>query len=127
MEKQLIIPKGTDVEKMVFAPAVRVGDLLFLSGTAGYDREQGRLAGEDIESQARQALENLGQVLRAAGSSLEQVVKVNCFLVHVERDFAGWNKVFQTFFPANPPARTTVGGGIAMQGALIEVDLIATV
>lgn len=127
MKKQLIIPKGTDVSKMVIAPAVRIGDLLYLSGTAGYDAEEGALAGDDIESQARQAMANLGKVLKAAGSSWENVVKVNCFLVHAQRDFAGWNVVFKEIFPQNPPARTTVGGDIAMEGALIEVELIATV
>lgn len=127
MEKQLIIPEGTDAEKITIAPGVRIGNLLFLSGTAGYDREKGKLAGDDIESQSRQALKNLGVVLKAAGSSWDKVVKVNCFLVHATRDFAGWNKVFKEFFPTNPPARTTVGGDIAMEGALVEVELIATV
>ena len=127
MDKQLILPEGTDVSNMVIAPAVRIGDLLYLSGTAGYDRDKGALAGPDIQSQARQAMVNLGRVLEAAGSSWDKVVKVNCFLVHAARDFAGWNAVWKEYFPANPPARTTVGGDIAMEGALIEVELIATV
>jgi len=125
MEKQLILPEGTDVSKMVIAPGVRIGDLVYVSGSAG--AKGGKLAGEDIESQARQAMLNLGRVLEAAGSSWEKVVKVNCFLVYAARDFAGWNKVFKEFFPKNPPARTTVGGDIAMEGALIEVELIASV
>ncbi len=125
MEKQLILPEGTDVSKMVIAPGVRIGDLIYVSGSAG--AKGGKLAGEDIESQARQAMLNLGRVLQAAGSSWEKVVKVNCFLVYAARDFAGWNKVFKEFFPKNPPARTTVGGDIAMEGALIEVELIASV
>ena len=127
MGKKLIIPEGTDVDKMVIAPATRIGDLIYLSGSAGYDSEKGALAGDDIESQARQAMENLGRVLKAAGSSWKKVVKVNCFLVHAQRDFAGWNAVWKEYFPKNPPARTTVGGDIAMEGALIEVELIATV
>jgi len=125
MEKQLIIPEGTDVKNMVIAPAVQVGHMLYLSGTAGYNTELGKLAGDDIESQARQAMKNLGHVLQAAGSSWEKVIKVNCFLVYAQKDFAGWNNVFKEFFPQNPPARTTVGGDIAMEGALIEVELIA--
>ena len=76
MEKQLIVPEGTDAEKITIAPGVRIGNLLFLSGTAGYDRERGGLAGDDIESQSRQALKNLGVVLEAAGSSWDKVVKV---------------------------------------------------
>ena len=125
MGKKLVIPEGTDVDNMVIAPAVRIGDLLYLSGTAG--TKAGKLVGDDIESQARQAMKNLGAVLEAAGSSWDKVVKVNCFLVHVARDFAGWNTVWKEYFPKNPPARTTVGGDIAMEGALIEVELIATV
>ena len=125
MEKMLIIPEGTNVQEMVIAPGVQAGDLIFLSGTVGVDRTTGRLVGKDIESQARQALENLGLVLEAAGSSWDKVVKVTCFLVHARRDFAGWNKVWKSFFPQNPPARTTVGADIAMEGALVEVELIA--
>ena len=125
MEKMLIIPEGTNVQEMVIAPGVQAGDLIFLSGTVGVDRTTGRLVGKDIESQARQALENLGLVLEAAGSSWDKVVKVTCFLVHARRDFAGWNTVWKSFFPQNPPARTTVGADIAMEGALVEVELIA--
>jgi 2-iminobutanoate/2-iminopropanoate deaminase len=127
MEKQLIIPPGRDTANMVIAPGVRIGDFIFISGSAGSDPKTRKLAGDDVESQARQALLNLGVVLEAAGSSWPKVVKVNCFLVHAARDFAGWNKVFKEFFPTDPPARTTVGGAIAMEGALIEVELIAHV
>ena len=95
--KKLIIPEGTDVDKLVIAPGTRIGDLIYLSGSAGYDSAKGALAGDDIESQARQAMENLGRVLKAAGSSWKKVVKVNCFLVHAQRDFAGWNKVWKDF------------------------------
>ena len=126
MDRLLIIPEGTDVSKMVIAPGVRSGDLLFLSGTVGTDPETGRLAGTDIESQARQAFKNLGRVLAAGGSSWAQVVKVTCFLVHAKRDFAGWNVVFKEIFPTDPPARTTVGADIALEGALIEIEVIAT-
>ena len=127
MKKELVIPEGTNVETMVIAPGVRAGNLLFLSGTAGRDRATGQWAGDSIESRARQAMKNLGRVLEAAGSSWDKVVKVNCFLVHPSRDFAGWNKVFKEFFPKDPPARTTVGAAIASEGALIEVELIALV
>ena len=61
MDKQLILPEGTDVEGMVIAPAVRIGDLIYLSGSAGRDPELGRLPGDDIEAQARQAMKNLGR------------------------------------------------------------------
>jgi 2-iminobutanoate/2-iminopropanoate deaminase len=123
MEKELILKEGTDVEKMVIAPGVRVGDVIYVSGSAG--AKDGELAGDDIESQARQAMENLGEVLEAAGSSWDKVFKLNCYLTEAARDFQGWNTVFKEYFPEDPPARTTVGAQIAMEGALIEVELIA--
>ena len=125
MKKELVLPPGRDRDKINIAPGVVVGGFLYLSGSAG--AKDGKLPGDDIESQARQAMENLGKVLKAAGSSWDRVFKVNCFLTHASRDFAGWNKVWKEYFPKDPPARTTVGAAIAMQGALIEVELIALV
>ncbi len=126
MEKQVIVPAGTDAKDMVIAPAVRIGNLVYLSGEAGTD-STGKLAGEDIESQARAALQNLGRTLAAAGSSFDKVIKVNAYMADPVRDWAGWNKAFKEFFPANPPARTTVGATIALKGALIEIECVATV
>lgn len=123
MERKLIIPPGIDTTKMVIAPGVRVGDLLYVSGNAGL--KDGKLVGADVESQARQTMVNLGEVLKAAGLGWDRVAKVNCFLVYPERDFATWNKVWKEFFPKDPPARTTVGASIALAGALIEVELVA--
>ena len=125
MEKHIVLPPGVDGDKINIAPGVTVGPVLFLSGSAG--AKDGKLPGDDIESQARQAMENLGRVLEAAGSSWDKVFKVNCYLTHASRDFAGWNKVWKEYFPKDPPARTTVGASIAMAGALIEVELIALV
>lgn len=110
---------------MILAPAVRVGNLLFVSGAAGLDRTTGKLVGPDLESQARQTMENLGRVLKAAGASWSNVVKVTCWLVQPIEGFATWNKVFKEYFPTNPPARSTVGSGIVVKDALIEVELIA--
>jgi len=126
MKKELILPPGTDPSKMTIAPGVKVGNFLWVSGSAG--AKDGQLPGDwDIVAQSRQAFENLGRVLEAAGTSWENVVKVNCFLVDAARDFAGWNKVFKEYFPTNPPARTTVGGDIAMNGALVEVEMVVIV
>jgi len=104
---------------------MRVGDLLFLSGSTGF--KDGKVVGPDVESQARQAFENQRRVLEAAGSSLDNVVKVNCHLTHPERDLPGWNKVFKEYFPTNPPARATVGGSLVREGAVVEIEIVATV
>jgi 2-iminobutanoate/2-iminopropanoate deaminase len=126
MDKEIILTPDTDASSMIFSPAVRAGNLLFLSGSAGLDKE-GNIPGEDIESQARQAMENLGEVLEAAGSSWDKVVKVHGYLTRPDRDFPGWNKIFKEYFPENPPARTTVGASLLKEEWLIEVDVIALV
>ena len=124
VEKEIILTEGTDVSKMVFSPAVRAGDFVFPSGSAGL--RDGKVAGHDVESQADQALRNLGKVLVAAGCIWEQGVKGNCFLINPQRDFQGWNKVFKKYFPENPPARTTVGTSqLIGPDWLLEVELIA--
>jgi len=125
MERKDVIPVGTDTSAMIFTPGVQVGNLLFTSGSVG--AKEGVLAGDDIASQSRQALENLGLVLDAAGTSFANVIKLNCFLAHPKRDFGGWNAVYKEFFPNKPPARTTIGGPAAMEGALIEIELVALV
>jgi 2-iminobutanoate/2-iminopropanoate deaminase len=76
VDRKLLVPEGTDIAKMVIAPAVGIGDLIYLSGSAGDDSAKSALAGDDIELQARQAMVNLGRVLEGAGSSWEKVVKV---------------------------------------------------
>ena len=127
MKKEIIIPEGTDVSKMVFSPGVRAGSLLFPSGSAGIDKD-GNVPGPDIESQARQACENVGEVLKAAGSSWDKVIKLNCFLTHPQRDFQGWNTVFKEYFPSDPPARTTVGtSALLNEEWLLEIEVIAVV
>ena len=123
MKKETIVPEGTEAG-LLWSPGIRIGNLLYLSGVVGADRES-KVSGPDIESQARQALMNLGEVLEAAGSSWDKVMKANCFLSHVSRDFAGWNKVWKEYFPKDPPARTTVGTKLLNDAWLIELDLVA--
>jgi 2-iminobutanoate/2-iminopropanoate deaminase len=123
--KEIITPAGTN-PNLPFSAGVKVGNLLFSSGYAGLDAS-GNVPGPDIESQARQCFDSLGQVLAAAGSDWSKVVKVTCFLTHPERDLAGWNKVFVEHFPTNPPARSTVGCRLLNPAWLIEIELIAVV
>jgi 2-iminobutanoate/2-iminopropanoate deaminase len=123
MEKQLIIPAGVDASKVFMAPGVIADNLIFPSGSAGL--KDGKVAGPDIESQARQAFENIGAVLKAAGSGWEKVVKVTCYLTNPKRDIGGWNKVFGEYFPKNPPSRTTIGCSLLNDEWLIEIELVA--
>lgn len=77
---------------------------------------------EGIEEQTRQVLKNLQAILAERGASLDQVVKVTTHLQHLNRDFAAYNKVYQEFFKAPFPVRTTVGSDLA--NILVEIDFV---
>lgn len=109
----------------VLSPAVRVGDVLFLSGALGTKPGGGGLAEGGIQGQTRQALENLKTSLALAGGQMEDISKCTVFLTDV-KDFGAMNGVYREFFPSNPPARTTVAvAGLVVEGAVIEIECIA--
>lgn len=107
-----------------YAHGVRVGDLMFVSGQVSIDAH-GELVGPgDITLQTRQALTNLQTVLRQADLDLHDVVKTTVMLTDW-RHYAAYNEVYQTFFAVPYPARSTLCGGLARKGALIEIEAIA--
>ncbi|MDT7884812.1 MAG: RidA family protein [Thermoflexus sp.] len=109
-----------------YSQAIRVGNLIFTAGQLGLVPETRQLAGPDIESQTRQALENLRAILEAAGSCLRHVVKTTVFLV----DLSEWprmNAVYAEFFPQMPPARSAVGVTALPMGARVEIEAVAEV
>jgi reactive intermediate/imine deaminase len=106
-----------------FSPAVRVGDLLFLSGQIGTDGE-GRLVSGGIEAETRQTLENIRDVLARTGSSLDRVVKCTVMLADM-REWPAMNAVYATYFPANKPARSALGANGLALGARVEIECIA--
>ena len=96
---------------------------MFTAGQAGIDPATGQNAGSTFEAQARQAFANLGAVLEDAGSSLQRVVKVTCFVADVGA-FAKLNELFSEFFPESPPVRSTPVVALP-KGLLFSVDAIA--
>ncbi|HZO17599.1 MAG TPA: RidA family protein [Gemmatimonadaceae bacterium] len=108
-----------------FSPAVRVGNLLFLSGQIGVTAS-GALVPGGIEAETRQTLENIRDVLQRTGSSLDRVVKCTVMLADM-REWDAMNTVYTSFFPRNKPARSSFGAtGLAL-GARVEIECIATV
>lgn len=101
---------------------VRAGDYIFLSGQVGFGPD-GRLVRGGIEAETRQTLDNLAAVLAQAGRSLADVVKVTVFLADLD-EFAAFNGVYRTYFPSEPPARSTVEAGL-MIGARVEIEAVA--
>lgn len=107
-----------------YSHAVRVGDLLFISGQAGIDPVTGTVA-EDFSAQARQAFQNLATVLQAAGSDLQHVAKTTIFLSNAA-EFPKLNELYAEFFPTNPPARSVPVVQLP-RGLLISIECIAAI
>jgi 2-iminobutanoate/2-iminopropanoate deaminase len=114
-----------DARPGVLSTAVKVGDVVYLSGALGTKPGGGGLADGGIEGQTRQALENLKAALALAGGTMDDVVKCTVFLADV-KDFAAMNTVYREFFPKDPPARSTVAvAALVVPNALIEIECIA--
>ena len=110
-------------QRLPFSSAVRVGDLLFLSGQIG-NKPDGKLPA-GIEAQARQAMENIGAVLKGQGLGFGDLVKCTVMLDDM-KDWPAFNKVYVTYFPdGNYPARSAFGADGLALGALLEVECIA--
>ena len=111
---------------MPFSEAVRVGDLLILSGKLGTD-SSGKLVPGGIKTETRQTLENISSALDAYGSSLDQVVKCTVMLADM-KEWGEMNEVYRTFFkPERMPARSALGvNGLAL-GARVEIECLAVV
>jgi 2-iminobutanoate/2-iminopropanoate deaminase len=106
--------------------AVRDGDRVYLSGQVGQDPGTGKLVAGDVTAQTEQVFKNIATVLADVGSSLDEVVKVNVYLVDMA-DFAAMNAVYARQFSPPYPARTTVGVAALPLGARIEVEVVARV
>jgi len=106
-----------------YSAAVRAGDFIFVSGQVGHLDENGQPV-SGIEAQTKQALANLKKVLEAAGSSLEQVVKVTVFLRN-EADVPRMNEVYRACFTQEPPARSTAVAAPPLPAMLVEIDAVA--
>jgi len=119
-KKVISIP---DAPKLPFSPAIRAGDYIFVSGQVGFVDAKGKEV-KGIEAQTKLCLENIKEVLEAAGSSLDDAVKVTVFLRN-EEDFAKMNEIYQGYFPEDKPARSTAVTGLVMPNMLIEMDCVA--
>jgi 2-iminobutanoate/2-iminopropanoate deaminase len=106
-----------------YSHAVVSGGFVFISGQGPVDPETGTMP-DAFADQVRQTLKNVRTILEAAGSSLDNVVKVNAYVTDLTR-FQEFNEVYKDFFTYDPPARTTVG--TSLLGFLVEIDCIAAV
>lgn len=125
MAKQVIKTDGAPAALAAYSQGILAsGKFVFTAGQLGIDPASGKMVDGGIEAQTERALLNLKAVVEAAGSSLEQVVKV-LVLLHDINDFAKMNSVYVRFFPDNPPARSAFGGNDLPLGGLIEIECVA--
>jgi 2-iminobutanoate/2-iminopropanoate deaminase len=107
-----------------YSHAVWAGNLLYCSGQTPIDPQTGKLVDGGISEQTQQAFNNLEAVLKDAGLSMDQVIKVNVYLTSMG-NFAGMNTVYQSRFQAPYPARTTVAVSELPLNAIVEIELVA--
>lgn len=107
-----------------YSMAIEAGDYVYLSGQTPMDPATGKLVQADIGAETKQCLENLKNVLDAAGLTFANVVKANVFLTNMG-DFGAMNAVYATYFPAPFPARSTVAVAALPLGARVEIELVA--
>jgi 2-iminobutanoate/2-iminopropanoate deaminase len=122
-QRQAVVPAGMNASATL-TPGIRAGDVIYTSGQLGLARGA---TDSTIQTQTKKALENVKAVVEAGGGTMASVVKCTVFLVDV-KDFAGMNSVYSSFFPKEPPARSTViVAALVSAAAKLEVECIATV
>lgn len=123
MEKIVVDHSEMPAPYGAYSTVVRAGDFLFISGQAGIVPASGKKAGEDFETQARQAFENLKTCLECSGASMDDVVKVITWLGDAKERTA-LNELFGEYFPESPPARSTPIVDLPM-GLLLSIEATA--
>ena len=124
IEKKVI--KSEKAPKAIgpYSVAIECGGFVFCAGQTGIDPATGDLVGPELEAQTRQVLANLRNVLEAAGSSLDMVVKTTVFLRDMA-DFPKMNAIYGEYFGSNPPARSTVAVAGLPKGGVVEMEAVA--
>jgi len=124
LRKEILINEEAPKAIGPYSPAIKVGNLVFISGQLPVDSATGEIVGDDIEIQTKKSLENLKAVLKPYSIDFENVVKVTIFLTNMD-DFSKVNKVYSDYFKEEFPARSCVEVARLPKGAKIEIECIA--
>ncbi len=108
-----------------YSQAIKVNNMLYTSGQIPLDPVSQQMVGSDITEQTEQVMKNLCAVLNAAGTNFDNVIKTTCFLINID-DFAAFNSVYGKYI-TSAPARSCVAVKDLPKGALVEVEIIATI
>lgn len=125
-EIDFISVPGDTTNALPFSEAVRVGNLLFLSGKLGTIPGTRDLAEGGIQAETKQVMENIKTVLERNNSSMDRVIKCTVFLANID-EWSAMNEIYKTYFPTNRPARSAMGASGLACGARVEIECIAVV
>jgi 2-iminobutanoate/2-iminopropanoate deaminase len=124
LKKETVFTEAAPKAIGPYSQAIKVGGFIYTAGQGGMDPKTGEIVAGGIEAETRQVLTNIKNILEAAGSSLDLVVKTTVYLRDMQ-DFTAMNGVYAAFFPTNPPARTTVQAAALPRGIAVEIDTVA--
>ncbi len=124
MKKEVIHPPGVARGIVPHSLGMALENLIFCSGQFGLNPKTGQLVKGGIQAETRQCCENLKQILQAAGSSLDNTLKVTIFMVDVG-ELMEMNEIFNEYFPTAPPVRTTNAVKEHVHGARVQIECIA--
>ncbi len=106
-----------------YSQAIKANGFIYTSGQIPLNPENGAIEGTTIEEQSEQAIKNLGEILKEAGSDFSKVVKTTCFLADI-KDFAAFNSVYEKYF-VSKPARSCFQVAALPKNALVEIEAVA--
>lgn len=122
-QRSTIVPQGMSASATL-TPGIKMGDVIYTSGQLGTSRDSTQ---NTIQAQTKKSLENVKAVIEAGGGTMGSVLKCTVFLADM-KDFQAMNSVYSTFFPKEPPARSTVAvAALASPTAKVEIECIAAV
>jgi 2-iminobutanoate/2-iminopropanoate deaminase len=122
--KELVTAAGAAKAIGPYSPAVKVGNMLFLSGSIPLDPVSGQLVEGGIKEQTTRVMENIKALLGAAGADFTQVVRTTVFMIDLG-EFAAMNEIYANYFAAPYPARSTVQVARLPRDVRVEIDVIA--
>jgi len=122
--KELITPAGSPAAIGPYSPGLKVGNLLFLSGSIPLDPATGQVVPGDISAQATRVMENIKALLAAAGADFSKVVRTTVYMVDLA-EFAAMNEIYAKYFTQPYPARSTVQVARLPRDVRVEIDVIA--
>ena len=121
---QAVATKNAPAALGPYSQGIKAGKTIYVSGQIPIDPATGEFAGQDIETQTRQSLTNIKNILKEAGADMSDVVKTTVLLKDIA-DFAAMNKVYAEFFTEPYPARAAFQVAAIPKGALVEIEAVA--